>query len=104
MTDFFGANEWSKVDLSSLSKVEQEKYVPKPDSEINYGAISRNLDGHGPEKFYLTTAIAYTNGYPHVGHAYEFLTADVLVRYHRVLGYDTYFLTGYVLALLSLIH
>lgn len=58
------------------------------------GAAGRNLDGHGDRKFYLTTAIAYTNGYPHIGHAYEFMTADIITRYHRIFGYDTYFLTG----------
>ena len=70
------------------------KYIPKDDTTISYGALDQNLPGSGPEKYYLSTAIAYTNGYPHIGHAYEFLTADVLTRYHRVLGYDTFFLTG----------
>ena len=45
-------------------------------------------------KFYITTAIAYTNGPPHIGHALEFLQADVIARYHRIMGDDTYFLTG----------
>jgi len=46
------------------------------------------------DKFYITTAIAYTNGDPHMGHALEFLQADVLARYHRQKGDDVYFLTG----------
>lgn len=64
--------------------------------QLRFGAFARNFDDlpEGSEKYYLTTAIAYTNGLPHVGHAYEFLTSDVLVRLHRFLGYDTYFLTG----------
>lgn len=45
-------------------------------------------------KFYLTTAIAYVNGHPHVGHALEFIQADALARYHRLSGDDTFFLTG----------
>ncbi len=45
-------------------------------------------------KYYLTTAIAYVNAPPHVGHALEFVQADVLARYHRLKGDDTYFLTG----------
>ena len=45
-------------------------------------------------KFYLTTAIAYVNAPPHIGHALEFTQADVLARYHRLRGDDTYFLTG----------
>jgi leucyl-tRNA synthetase len=38
---------------------------------VDYGAVATNLPGHGSEKYYLSTAIAYTNGYPHIGHAYE---------------------------------
>lgn len=59
-----------------------------------YGALANNLPDCSAEKYYLTTAIAYTNGYPHIGHAYEFLTADILVRYQRVFGKDAFFLTG----------
>lgn len=44
--------------------------------------------------FYLTTAIDYTNGSPHIGHAYEKVLADVLARYRRLRGDETYFLTG----------
>ena len=62
--------------------------------EDEYGSLSKNLQDHGNETFYLSTAIAYTNGFPHIGHAYEFLSADALVRFHRVLGYDCFFLTG----------
>ena len=46
------------------------------------------------EKFYLTTAIDYANGEPHIGHAYEKIGADVIARYHRLRGDDVYFLTG----------
>lgn len=46
------------------------------------------------EKFYLTTAIAYTNAGPHLGHALEFIQADAIARYKRLMGYDVYFLTG----------
>jgi methionyl-tRNA synthetase len=45
-------------------------------------------------KFYLTTAIDYANGDPHIGHAYEKIGADVIARYHRLCGDDVYFLTG----------
>lgn len=47
-----------------------------------------------PEKFYITTAIAYVNSKPHIGFAMEIVQADVLARYHRLKGDDTYFLTG----------
>lgn len=62
--------------------------------EEQYGAFARNPSDHSEEKYYLTTAIAYTNGNPHIGHAYEFLSSDVIVRFRRVLGFDTFFLTG----------
>jgi methionyl-tRNA synthetase len=47
-----------------------------------------------PEKFFLTTPIYYVNARPHIGHAYTTIVADVLARRHRLLGHDTYFLTG----------
>jgi methionyl-tRNA synthetase len=47
-----------------------------------------------PRPFYITTAIDYANGAPHLGHAYEKVLADVLARHHRMLGDDVYFLTG----------
>src|SRR5258705_4621107 len=45
-------------------------------------------------RFYITTAIDYVNGKPHLGHAYEKVLADVLARFHRQRGDATYFLTG----------
>jgi methionyl-tRNA synthetase len=44
--------------------------------------------------FYLTTAIDYTNGSPHIGHAYEKVLADVIARYRRLRGDEVFFLTG----------
>ena len=46
------------------------------------------------ETFFITTAIDYTNGAPHIGHAYEKVLADVLARYHRLKGEEVFFLTG----------
>ncbi len=45
-------------------------------------------------KFYITTAIPYVNARPHIGHALEFVQADVLARYHRLIGDETILLTG----------
>jgi methionyl-tRNA synthetase len=45
-------------------------------------------------KYYISTAIAYVNAPPHIGHALEFIQADALSRYHRLIGDDTFFLTG----------
>jgi methionyl-tRNA synthetase len=44
--------------------------------------------------FYITTAISYVNGEPHLGHAYEAIATDVLARQHRQRGEDVFFLTG----------
>jgi methionyl-tRNA synthetase len=46
------------------------------------------------KKFYITTPIYYVNDIPHIGHAYTTIAADVLARYHRLIGDDTYYLTG----------
>ncbi len=45
-------------------------------------------------KFYITTPIYYVNDKPHIGHAYTTIAADVLARWHRLKGDDTFFLTG----------
>ncbi len=46
------------------------------------------------EKFYITTAIAYTSSKPHIGNTYEIVLADAIARYKRLKGYDVYFQTG----------
>ncbi len=46
------------------------------------------------EKFYITTAIAYTSGKPHIGNTYEAIFADAIARAKRMQGYDVFFMTG----------
>ena len=46
------------------------------------------------KKFYITTAISYPNGAPHIGHAYEALATDALARFKKLDGFDVFFLTG----------
>ena len=46
------------------------------------------------EKFYISTAIAYTSAKPHIGNTYEIVLADAIARYKRLTGYDVYFQTG----------
>lgn len=46
------------------------------------------------KKFYISTAIAYTSGKPHIGNTYEIVLADAIARYKRLTGYDVYFQTG----------
>ena len=51
----------------------------------------------GPSReniFYVTTAIAYPNGQPHIGHAYEAIATDAIARFPRLDGKDVFFLTG----------
>ena len=44
--------------------------------------------------FFITTAIDYSNGEPHLGHAFEKIGADAIARYHRLRGDDVWFLIG----------
>jgi methionyl-tRNA synthetase len=50
--------------------------------------------GKSKNSFYITTAIAYPNGAPHIGHAYEAIATDALARFQRLDGKDVFFLTG----------
>ena len=46
------------------------------------------------DRFYITTAISYPNGRPHIGHAYELIATDAVARFHRLDGREVFFLTG----------
>ena len=46
------------------------------------------------KKFYLTTAIPYVNAQPHIGHALEYVIADVIHRYQEIIGKKVYFVSG----------
>ena len=46
------------------------------------------------EKYYISTAIAYTSAKPHIGNTYEIVLADAIARNKRLEGYDVYFQTG----------
>jgi methionyl-tRNA synthetase len=46
------------------------------------------------KNFFITTAIHYSSGLPHIGHAYENILADTIARYKRLIGFDVMFLTG----------
>ena len=46
------------------------------------------------KKFYITTAISYPNGVPHIGHAYEAIATDAIARFERLDGKSVFFLTG----------
>ncbi|MFN3347918.1 methionine--tRNA ligase [Pseudorhodoplanes sp.] len=51
-------------------------------------------DAPARRSFYITTAISYPNGVPHIGHAYEAIATDAIARFMRLDGYDVFFLTG----------
>ena len=84
-----------------------DRWTLQDESTLNYGYLSKT-GGQGmdesansdstPNKgggYYLTTAINYTNGPPHMGHAYEATTADVIARFQRLKGdQPAYFVTG----------
>ncbi|CAE7753219.1 metG [Symbiodinium sp. CCMP2592] len=79
-----------------VEPVEDRRQVQGDDS-VKRGAGGKCFPSaeKGPHgRYYITTAINYCNGWPHIGHAYEALTSDVFARYHRLLGQDVFFMTG----------
>jgi methionyl-tRNA synthetase len=57
-------------------------------------AVAKSAAPLHRNSFYITTAIAYPNGVPHIGHAYEAIATDALARFQRLDGKDVFFLTG----------
>ena len=69
--------------------------VPRMRSFLCYGCffIERKIYME-KEKYYISTAIAYTSAKPHIGNTYEIVLADAIARNKRLEGYDVYFQTG----------
>jgi len=72
---------------------------PSTAEEVRTDAASARQTAKPPSvparnSFYITTAIAYPNGAPHIGHAYEAIATDALARFQRLDGKDVFFLTG----------
>src|SRR6266581_5488989 len=61
---------------------------------LRAASCARNISEPMSKTFFITTANDYTNGAPHIGHAYEKVLADVIARYHRLKGDEVFFLTG----------
>ena len=59
-----------------------------------FGPLSRGAQMADRSRFYVTTAISYPNGVPHIGHAYEAVATDAIARFMRLDGHDVHFLTG----------
>jgi methionyl-tRNA synthetase len=74
------------------SKATRTKAARKPPQPTL--ATARVADLPARNSFYITTAIAYPNGAPHIGHAYEAIATDALARFARLDGKDVFFLTG----------
>jgi leucyl-tRNA synthetase len=84
--------------MTEETKPAYDRWNLRDDSEVEYGYLSKT-SGAGiadaPGGFYITTAINYTNGPAHMGHAYEATTSDVIARFQRLKGtHPTYFVTG----------
>ena len=74
--------ETVKVRVKAKSKAKALPSIAKPSSTV------------AGNSFYITTAISYPNGAPHIGHAYEAIATDALARFQRLDGKDVFFLTG----------
>ncbi|QOZ69292.1 methionine--tRNA ligase [Bradyrhizobium arachidis] len=86
----------SKVSKPKVSKPKATKpeAAPAPKPVAAPQAAAPAVAAARDNVFYITTAIAYPNGQPHIGHAYEAIATDVLARFARLDGKDVFFLTG----------
>jgi methionyl-tRNA synthetase len=74
-------------------KAKREEGVKEEDGVLpDNKPETKSKSGEAP--FYITTAISYPNGPPHIGHAYEVIATDAIARFMRLDGYDVFFLTG----------
>jgi methionyl-tRNA synthetase len=76
--------------LKAVAIVETQTAAPPPAETASQTASNKAANN----TFYITTAIAYPNGNPHIGHAYEAIATDALARFQRLDGKDVFFLTG----------
>jgi methionyl-tRNA synthetase len=77
-------------------KAPKAKSAPKPTAAkpVKKAVAAARPAAPRGNLFYITTAIAYPNGQPHIGHAYEAIATDALARFQRLDGRDVFFLTG----------
>ena len=84
-----------RVEALEVKKKESDARIAELETEVrDLESKMEDITDIYPPQFYITTAIHYTNGNPHIGHAYENITADVIARYHRIFGRKVFFLTG----------
>jgi methionyl-tRNA synthetase len=76
------------------SKKTAKKSTTKSMKKPARNAVTKKPDTAQRNTYFITTAIAYPNGMPHIGHAYEAIATDALARFQRLDGKDVFFLTG----------
>jgi methionyl-tRNA synthetase len=81
----------TKVEATAASQGSGEHPALKATSAA---CVANTPDTRSKNSFYISTAIAYPNGAPHIGHAYEAIATDALARFQRLDGRDVFFLTG----------
>ena len=86
------SNKGGSAPTSALVAKPARKAPSKPAKKAAVATVApASIDTN---RFYITTAIAYPNGVPHIGHAYEAIATDALARFQRLDGKDVFFLTG----------
>ncbi len=76
-------------------KATKPKATKRKPAASKPAVAERKVAGRNDKQpYYITTAISYPNGPPHIGHAYEAIATDAIARFMRLDGYDVYFLTG----------
>jgi methionyl-tRNA synthetase len=86
-----------KKPMRKAAKPARKKTAPKksaPKKPKSTPAKPAAAKPSGPKRYYITTAISYPNGAPHIGHAYEAIASDAIARFRRLDGYDVFFMTG----------
>jgi methionyl-tRNA synthetase len=83
----------AKAKKAKLKKAQSKTVKSKSLKAVVNGASESKLS-FKKKPYYITTAISYPNGVPHIGHAYEVIATDTIARFMRLDGYDVYFLTG----------
>lgn len=80
---------------SKAAKPARRKSVPKQATAKKAKPAAEKASAPSvPKRYYITTAISYPNGAPHIGHAYEAIASDAIARFRRLDGYDVFFMTG----------
>jgi len=87
------ANRTVRAKAARTTKTKARSRPGKTAAKSLKPAFSDTASGQA-KPYYITTAISYPNGPPHIGHAYEVIATDAIARFMRLDGHDVYFLTG----------